>query len=514
MVPGVQELYYARTRSTKSQRILPQRKLNFLRCGGRMFQELTRGMGMSAQVLVVEDDDAERSDLAEMVTAFGFQVATAANGREALAKLASFPANAILTDLVMPFMDGIELLKELAAHGDRTPTIVLTAFGSIERAISIVHDLKAFWFLEKPVQPGVMRALLERAFQQSHLVEETERLSRQLSNQGVLGEMVGDSPSMREVFSLIQQVAPTTASVLITGESGTGKELVARAIHRFSSCSGGPFVAVNCAALPESLVESELFGHEKGAFTGAAARRAGCFEQAQGGTLLLDEIGEMPVGTQAKLLRVLEESKVRRLGGGSDIPIAVRVLAATNRPPDEAIENKKLREDLYYRLNVYHISLPPLRERKEDIPSIAAALIDGLNQKHDCRVTHLSPEALAWLEAGPWPGNVRELRNVIERAIIVAGTGEIQLRHLTGAVAPEASVPAPPPPPPEDEDSLTLRAGVPMREVEEAYIQLVLKHTDNNKRRAAKVLGICLRTLHTKLRSFEARDSRSASAGP
>ena len=248
---------------------------------------------MSAQVLVVDDDAGERSDLAEMVSAFGFQVATAADGREALEKLASFPVNAILTDLMMPCMDGIELLKELAAHGDRTPTIVLTAFGSIDRAISIVHDLKAFWFVEKPVQPGVMRALLERAIQQSRLVEETERLSRQLSYQGVLGDMVGESSPMKEVFSLIRQVAPTTASVLITGESGTGKELVARAIHRLSPRSGGPFVAVNCAALPESLVESELFGHEKGAFTGAAARSAGCFEQAQNGTLLLDEIGEI-----------------------------------------------------------------------------------------------------------------------------------------------------------------------------------------------------------------------------
>jgi DNA-binding NtrC family response regulator len=412
---------------------------------------------------------------------------------------------------MMPRMDGIALLKELTARGDRTPTIVLTAFGSIDRAISIVHDLKAFWFMEKPVQPGVMRALLERAIQQSHLVEETQRLSRQLSYQGVLGEMVGDSPPMREVFSWIRQVAPTTASVLITGESGTGKELVARAIHRLSPRSGGPFVAVNCAALPESLVESELFGHEKGSFTGAAARSIGCFEQAQNGTLLLDEIGEMPLATQAKLLRVIEESKVRRLGGMNDIPISVRVLAATNRAPEKAIQDKHLREDLYYRLNVFHISLPPLRERKQDIPEIAAALIGDLNQKHGCRVTHLSPEALAQLAAGPWPGNVRELRNVMERAIIVAHEGEIQLRHLPGAVMPEA----PPPVPTQavlPDDTLQLRAGALMSEVEEAYIRLVLKHTNNNKRRTAKILGICLRTLHTKLHSYESRNARGASA--
>jgi DNA-binding NtrC family response regulator len=469
-------------------------------------------MGMSVQVLVVEDDAVERSDLAEMVAALGYRVATAADGREALETLASFPANAILTDLMMPCMGGIELLQELAARGDRTPTIVLTAFGSIDRAISIVHDLKAFWFLEKPVQPGVMRTLLERAIQQNRLVAETELLSRQLSNQGVLGEMVGDSPQMKEVFSLIRQVAPTTASVLITGESGTGKELVARAIHRLSPRSGGPFVAVNCAALPESLVESELFGHEKGAFTGAAARSVGCFEQAQNGTLLLDEIGEMPLGTQAKLLRVIEESKVRRLGGANDIPISVRVLAATNRSPEKAILDKHLREDLYYRLNVFHIWLPPLRERRQDIPSIAAALIGNLNQKHDCRVTHLSPEVLARFDASSWPGNIRELRNVIERAVIVAGQGEIHPQHLPGAFAPaEPQSPLPAAPP--DDDALTIRAGAQMREVEEAYIRLVLRHTSNNKRRAAKVLGICLRTLHSKLRSFDGRNLKGASAG-
>jgi transcriptional regulator with PAS, ATPase and Fis domain len=249
---------------------------------------------------------------------------------------------------------------------------------------------------------------------------------------------------MKEVFSTIRQVAPTTASVLISGESGTGKELVARAIHTLSARSAGPFVAVNCAALPESLMESELFGHEKGAFTGAVERRAGCFEQAQNGTLLLDEIGDMPIGTQAKLLRVIEESKVRRLGGTKDIPIAVRVLAATNRAPEKAVENKLLREDLYYRLNVFHIPLPPLRDRKEDIPSIATAMIRDLNRKHGCRVTHLSQDVLSTFAAGSWPGNVRELRNQVERAVIMAGDGEIQLQHLPGAVhAKQPAVVAP-----------------------------------------------------------------------
>jgi DNA-binding NtrC family response regulator len=456
---------------------------------------------MPAKILVVDDDADQRSDLAEMVASLGFQVATATGGAEALQKLASFPARAILTDLVMPGLDGVALLKELAARGDRTPTIVLTAFGSIDKAISFVHDLKAFWFLEKPVQPAVLRTLLERAIEQSLLVEETERLSRQLSYQGILGDLIGSSPSMQEIFSLIRQVAPTTASVLITGESGTGKELVARAVHSLSPRNGGPFVAVNCAALPESLMESELFGHERGAFTGAVERRAGCFEQAQNGTLLLDEIAEMPLSTQAKLLRVIEESKVRRLGGTFDIPVNVRVLAATNRTPDTAIQNRQLREDLYYRLNVFHITLPPLRERKQDIPAIAVALIRDLNRKHGCRVTNLSAQVLERFEASSWPGNVRELRNLLERAAIMAGEGEIQLKHFPGPLVQQPVVSQAPS---NDDRTLRIRAGARMSEVEEAYINLVLRHTNNNRRRAAEILGVSLRTLHSRLRGYEA----------
>jgi DNA-binding NtrC family response regulator len=453
---------------------------------------------MPAQILVVEDDLQQRSDLAEMVESLGFEVATACDGEDALAKLKSFPASVILTDLVMPRMDGVALIKTLAEQGDRTPIIVLTGFGSVDQAISFVHDLKAFWFLEKPVQSAVMQTLLDRALQQNQLIAETQRLNRQLSYRGVLDELTGDSPSMKEVFSLIQQVAPTTASVFISGESGTGKELVARAIHRLSPRNAGPFVAVNCAALPDTLVESELFGHEKGAFTGAVERRAGCFEQAHNGTLFLDEIGEMPIGTQAKLLRVIEESKVRRLGGRNDMPFAVRVLAATNRAPEDAIRNNRLREDLYYRLNVFHISLPPLRERKQDIPSIASALIRDLNLKHGCRVTHLNPDVLQRFNLNSWPGNVRELRNVIERAVIMAGEGEIQLAHLPGGLAPPRRAV-----PPSDSDNvLHMPVGARMEEVEEAYLHLTLKYANDNKTRAAEILGISLRTLHNRILAY------------
>jgi DNA-binding NtrC family response regulator len=461
---------------------------------------------MQVRVLVVDDDPGERRDLAEMVSSLGFSVTTAGDGREALSCLAAAPIGVILTDLMMPGMDGFELLKELAARGDRTPAIVLTAFGTLAQAVSVVHDLKAFWFLEKPVESAVLRTLLERANQQRSLVEETERLSLQLSHQGVLGDLVGDSPAMKEVFFAIQQVARTSASVLITGESGTGKELVARAIHKLSARSAGPFVAVNCAALPETLMESELFGHEKGAFTGAMERRAGCFEQAEGGTLLLDEIGDMPINTQAKLLRVLEESKVRRLGSTKDTPISVRVLAATNQPTETAIQNKRLREDLFYRLNVFHLPLPALRDHKGDVAAIAAALIHNLNKKHGCRVTHLTPEVLSCLQEYAWPGNVRELRNVIERAVIVAGEGEIQLRHLPSLLAPPPQ--APPASNDQPADALQIRVGDRLSDVEEAYIRLVLRYTNNNKTRAAEIIGVSLRTLHNKIHTYAEQDAK------
>jgi DNA-binding NtrC family response regulator len=310
---------------------------------------------------------------------------------------------------------------------------------------------------------------------------------------------------MMEIFSLIRQVAPTSASVLISGESGTGKELVARAIHGQSPRRDGPFVAINCAALPESLMESELFGHEKGSFTGAVGRHEGCFEQANNGTLLLDEIAEMPIATQAKLLRVIEESKVRRIGGSSDIGVSVRVLAATNRPPQQAVADKHLREDLFYRLNVFPLVLPPLRDRKQDIPAIATALLIHLNKKHGCRVTGLSPEVLDSFAGSSWPGNVRELRNLLERAVILAGEGEIQLRHLPRLAAPKPVVAQTAP-----DNVLQVPVGRPMDEVEEAYLRLTLKHANNNRRRAAEMLGLCLRTLHNKLRSYERQNARSA----
>jgi DNA-binding NtrC family response regulator len=432
-----------------------------------------------------------------MTAALGFAVATSPDGEDALAQHSAQAADVILTDLIMPRMDGFELLKTLEAAGDRTPTIVLTGVAGIEQGISVVHDLKAFWFLEKPVQPDILRALLERAVAQKHLIEETKILNRELTHRGLLGDIVGGSAVMRQVYSLISQVAPTSASVLVTGESGTGKELVARALHRLSPRSASPFIAINCAAMPETLIESELFGHEKGAFSGAVERHAGCFEQAHNGTVLLDEIADMPIGTQAKLLRLLEERKVRRLGGKAEIPVNVRVVAATNWTPERALEENRLREDLYYRLNVFHIALPPLRDRKQDIPAICDAILSNLNKKHNCHVSGLHPEVLGTFLQASWPGNVRQLRNVLERAVIVAVDGTILPRHLpedSGIRSnPEIAQPV-------DEDSIQIRVGPQMSEVEQAYIDLVLKHTNNNKTRAAEILGLSLRTLQNRAR--------------
>ncbi len=466
----------------------------------------------------MDDELSQRTGLAAMVSAWGMHPETAGDGNEALEKLAGFTADVILTDLSMPGLDGFGFLQKLREMGDMPPTIVLTAFGNIETAVTTVHELGAYWFLEKPIQPKTLEVLVRRAGSHAELRAQKRTLERQLGYKGQLGELVGRSARMQEIFALLQQAGPSKACVLITGESGTGKELVARTLHALSPRRQGPFVAINCAALPETLIESELFGHEKGSFTGASERRAGCFEVAQHGTLLLDEIGEMPMQTQAKLLRILEDSKVRRLGGKTEFEVDVRVVAATNKVPEEAVRGGHLREDLYYRLNVFHIHLPALRERKEDIQPIAESLISDLNRKHECKVGDISPEVMEALERHSWPGNVRELRNVLERAVIIAGEGSVEMRHLpvflqtrgpAAAAAAAAAAAEPPSAPPQDE--LTFRIGTTVDDAEKALILRTLEYTHNNKTRAAEILGISLKTLHNKLKEYGGSIGASAS---
>jgi DNA-binding NtrC family response regulator len=357
--------------------------------------------------------------------------------------------------------------------------------------------LGAFNFLEKPVDPKRLQVELRNALERHRDKRDIEIAHRRLREAGILGRLVGRSKKMQEVMSLVAQVAPSRASVLITGESGTGKELAARTLHELSPRKSGPFVAVNCAAIPESLMESEIFGHEKGAFTGAVERRVGCFELADGGTLLLDEIGEMPVATQAKLLRVLEESKIRRLGSKTETPVDVRVVAATNCAPEEAIAAGKLRNDLYFRLNVVGLQLPPLREHIEDLEEIIAVLLEDLNAKHQTAVKRVDEEVLKEFHHHAWPGNVRELRNVLERAL-VTGPGETLLKKdLAPDFGRQAPVAA--------GDGLRLRAGLSVAEAERRLILETLEFTENNKTRAAELLGISLKTLHNKLKEYESQ---------
>lgn len=463
--------------------------------------------------LLIVDDEAEHRDyLAAVTKGWGYEVVCAADGEEALEAVESNDIDILLSDLVMPKMSGFELLRTLRASGQMPPAILMTAFGSLEKALHTIHELNGFWFLEKPLDLTALELLLERALAQRRLLRENDELRRQLAFSGVLGDMVGRSSAMQEVFSLIRQVAPTSAAVLITGESGTGKELAARAIHANSRVNGGPFVAINCAALPEALIESELFGHEKGAFTGAVERRIGAIEAAQRGTLFLDELGEMPMPMQAKLLRVLEDLRFRRLGGKNELQANTRVLAATNREPLQAIAGGKLREDLYYRLNVFQIHLPPLRERIEDIPLIVEAMIVNLNRKHGTRVEGASPALLEALTPLAWEGNIRELRNVIERSVIVAGQGVLEpehaafkLRQMHERQSQTGTAGA---------GRLDIAVGMTVDEAEKILIQATLTHASDNKTRAASILGISTKTLHVKLKQYRAGEADAPEEDP
>jgi DNA-binding NtrC family response regulator len=449
------------------------------------------------KVLIVEDEENERTGLAEMVRAWGYDTETACDGVEGLERTESWCPGIVITDLKMPRMDGMELLEHIAPQ-PQVKVILLTALGSVDAAVTAMKT-GAFDFIEKPVSPTRLRNILQNASHIRGAERELEASRRKLRDVGVLGSLVGPSKKMQEVFRLIEMVAPSTASVLITGESGTGKELVARTIHSLSNRKAKPFVAINCAAIPETLIESEVFGHEKGAFTGALERRTGCFELAEGGTLLLDEIGEMPIATQAKLLRVLEDRKLRRLGSKTETSVDVRVLAATNKPPDEAVARGQLRNDLYYRLNVFNIHLPPLREHKEDISELVQALLADMNEKHNRTVAGVTESTMNAFLAYAWPGNTRELRNTLERAVIVCDGALVEPKHLPpgfGQVVPRAPV--------QEANAVRLGVGTTVGEAERLLILKTLEATNNNKTRAAEILGISLKTLHNKLKEYGA----------
>jgi DNA-binding NtrC family response regulator len=460
----------------------------------------TEPKATSERVLIVEDDPAARVGLEQLVKSWGFLAESASDGEEALEKVTTFRPAIVITDMVMPRMDGLALLRALPQQGADVTTLLLTAQGTVETAVEAMKE-GAYDYLTKPVDIQRLKILLDKIVERLETMREVKSLRRQLREHGTFGSLIGNSPEMRKIYEVVEQAAPTGASVLITGESGTGKELIAQTIHQLSPRAGFPFIAINCAAIPETLLESEIFGHEKGAFTGAADRRQGCFELADRGTLFLDEIGEMTPATQVKLLRVLQERKFRRLGGRAEQSVDVRVIAATNVDPTEAVQKGKLREDLYYRLNVFAFRLPTLRERKEDLPLLVQAFINEFNTRNQKSIAGVDQQAMRMLDHYGWPGNVRELRNVIERATILAPGPFIEAKHLPPVLAEE--------PPVEQQPQLALSPGTTVEEAERRLIMMTLAHTRDNKTRAAEILGISLKTLHNKLNKLRLRPKKT-----
>jgi DNA-binding NtrC family response regulator len=454
-----------------------------------------------ARVLVVDDEPAERETLARLIAQWGFDVETAASGDEALALTERYRPAVVITDLILPGTDGLSVLQTLRA-GNQAPVVLLvTGHATVETAVEAMRR-GALDYLTKPIDTMRLQLLLQKAVEQDSLSREVTLLRRELRQRGTFGRFVGQSKRMQEVYHTIEMMANSNAPIFIHGESGTGKELVARTVHELSDRRAGPFVAINCAAIPETLIESELFGHERGAFTGASERRIGCFELADGGTLLLDELAEMNVATQAKLLRVLEEAAFRRVGGKAEVTVDVRVVAATNRVASEALANGTLREDLFYRLSVFVLELPPHRQRVEDIPLLAARFIEEFNAQNGRSVPGLTPDAEEALAQYAWPGNVRELRNAMHRAVVLAGSGAIMREHLPPAVAGDRPAPARAP---------DARAIVPLRDMERQMIIRALEETSYHKPRAAAMLGISLKTLYNKLARFGLPPNRTSS---
>jgi DNA-binding NtrC family response regulator len=450
-----------------------------------------------ARVLIVEDDVSARAGLMELVQSWGFETDGARDGQDALEKLTTFRPGIVLTDLVMPRMDGLELLKAIMTQGEDLTVLILTAQGTVETAVEAIR-VGAYDYLTKPVDPYRLKILLDKVIERQETRREVKVLRRQLREHGAFGSLIGSSLAMRRVYTVMEQAAPTAASVLISGESGTGKELVAQTIHQLSPRAAFPYVPINCAAIPETLLESELFGHEKGAFTGALERRAGCFELADRGTLFLDEVAEMTSATQAKLLRVLQERRFRKVGGRQEQTVDVRIIAATNVDPADAVKKGKLRDDLYYRLNVFALALPPLRERREDLPLLVQSFLSEFNSRLGKSVVSVEPQVMKVFESYAWPGNVRELRNVIERATILAKGEFIEVKHLPPSLA-EAGRTEP------TQRTLALTPGTTVEEAERQLIMLTLEHTRDNKTRAAEILGISLKTLHNKLNKLKLR---------
>ncbi|MFQ5652702.1 MAG: sigma-54-dependent transcriptional regulator [bacterium] len=447
------------------------------------------------RILIADDEQYILRTLRTILRDDSYDIITVASGRGALDELLTGNYAVLLVDLTLPDLNGIELLTIIKKKGILTETIIFTGRASVSTAVEAIKK-GAYDYLTKPIEPNRLNTIVLKAVEHYNLVLSHKKLERQIQTLTRYDSIIGQSNEMLDIYKLIDVVAETTANVVITGESGTGKELVARAIHRKGNRSQGPFIAVNCSAFPKEILENELFGHEEGAFTGALKQKAGCFELADKGTLFLDEICEMPMETQAKILRALEERCFRRLGGKEEIAVDVRVISASNMKLEKAVEEKRLREDIYYRLSVVEIELPPLRERTGDLGLLADEFLQLFNEKNNKQVRAFSPETVDMFHRYPWPGNVRELKNTIERAVVLCESDIVQVKHLPNRIVN----------PNGKRFEVQIPLGIKLEDAERELIFRTLEFTNNNKTRAAQVLGISLKTLHNKLNLYRAKN--------
>jgi DNA-binding NtrC family response regulator len=443
-------------------------------------------------ILIVEDDFTVRESLRLLFKKKGYEILLASNGKEALHLFRREVVDLVITDVVMPKMDGIELLEAVKSLRPETEVIVISAQGTIEKAVQAMK-LGAFDFIEKPINPRVISLLVERGLEKQTLILQNRDLRSKLEDKFHFRNIVGRSEKMVKIFELIHHIAPYDSSVLIIGESGTGKELIANAIHYNSPRASMPFIKVSCASLSEGIIESELFGHEKGAFTGAIASRKGRFELAHQGTLFLDEVEDIPPSTQIKLLRVLQEGEFERVGGNKTIKVNIRIIAASNRDLHEAVKGGVFREDLYYRLNVVNIKLPTLKDRRDDIPFLVNFFIEKYNQKYHMKVKGISQKAMNLLTNYEWTGNVRELENTIESILVINSPGVIDIQHLPQEIRDIKQRP----------EVIPIKIGTPLEEVAKEMLIQTLRATKGNKRKAAQLLGINVRTIHRKMEEIQ-----------
>jgi two-component system response regulator AtoC len=447
----------------------------------------------SAHLLVVDDDPVTVNLLKEVLTKEGYEVATALSGEEAITQGKDDLFDIVITDMRMGDKDGMEVLRSFKKFAPETTVIMITAFGSIETAIEAIRE-GAFDYISKPFKLDEIKFTIRRAFEQRRLLQENRFYRQELLNKYQFKNVIGRTPQMFQVYKTIAKIADTKSTVLIYGERGTGKELIARSVHYNSSRNDRPFIPVDCASLVESLMESELFGHVRGAFTGAHTARKGLFEEADGGTIFLDEVSNLSLSMQVKLLRFLQEHEIKRVGGTESIKVDVRVIAATNQPLEPLVKSGKFREDLFDRLNVVTITLPPLRDRKEDIPLLANHFLQKFSEENHKNISHISPEALEILIQYSWPGNVRELENTIERAVVLSVHPIILPEDLPQKFL--HAVPGERPETKEGKQPLSSEKLLPLKEIEKSYVLRVLQETKGNKKKASEILGIDRTTLY------------------